>query len=362
MQADARLRGRMPSRRLVGTRSRSAWPTGLLLHSPRTRRARRSRRRRAPRAAGHVALGPFYLTPKFRIGTIGLDTNVLYTPTDRTTDISGSGGPGLELALPVGGSSRFSARPSSTTSTSSRRSRSAGSRDRPARLRVPQPPDVVPPRGVMDRLLQPANLRGQQRVRQKTEATRFDFTRRLFGRVSLLAQGGERGPEAPSDTGLPGHRSRAHLDARRLSRGRRPRLRDHREDVVRHRVRRAVVPLPARQPARREHEPGLGRLSNRPTALIAGRAMVGRRSYEFDNVPVSGAATVASVDAMIGLSPKTRFGGSYNRDLSYSVLPTVDRIRCSGTRATAPVSRKSWLGASTCASSGRSAGSGARTR
>ena len=52
-------------------------------------------------------IGPFYLTPKLRIGSIGLDTNVLYTPTERTTDISASGGPGLELVLPLGASGRF---------------------------------------------------------------------------------------------------------------------------------------------------------------------------------------------------------------------------------------------------------------
>lgn len=47
-------------------------------------------------------LGPLYLTPKLRIGTLGLDTNVFYTPTERQTDFTASGGPGLELVLPMG--------------------------------------------------------------------------------------------------------------------------------------------------------------------------------------------------------------------------------------------------------------------
>jgi hypothetical protein len=47
-------------------------------------------------------LGPLYVTPKIRIGTLGLDTNVFYTPTDRQTDFTASGGPGLELVLPMG--------------------------------------------------------------------------------------------------------------------------------------------------------------------------------------------------------------------------------------------------------------------
>jgi len=51
---------------------------------------------------GLLALGPFFLTPSFHIGTVGIDTNVFYTATDRRTDFTASGGPGLELVLPVG--------------------------------------------------------------------------------------------------------------------------------------------------------------------------------------------------------------------------------------------------------------------
>jgi hypothetical protein len=47
-------------------------------------------------------LGPVYVTPKIHIGSLGLDTNVFYTPTDRQTDFTASGGPGLELVLPMG--------------------------------------------------------------------------------------------------------------------------------------------------------------------------------------------------------------------------------------------------------------------
>jgi hypothetical protein len=51
---------------------------------------------------GRFRLGPFYLSPTFRLGTIGIDTNVFYTPTDRQTDFTASGGPGLRIALPMG--------------------------------------------------------------------------------------------------------------------------------------------------------------------------------------------------------------------------------------------------------------------
>ena len=42
------------------------------------------------------------MTPRFRLGNIGIDTNVFYTSTDRQTDFHASGGPGLEIVLPLG--------------------------------------------------------------------------------------------------------------------------------------------------------------------------------------------------------------------------------------------------------------------
>jgi hypothetical protein len=45
--------------------------------------------------------GPFWVTPRFRLGNIGLDTNVFYTSTDRQTDFYASGGPGLGILVPM---------------------------------------------------------------------------------------------------------------------------------------------------------------------------------------------------------------------------------------------------------------------
>jgi hypothetical protein len=55
----------------------------------------------APRP-GLFHLGPVYVTPRLNIGAIGIDTNVFYTSTDRRTDFIASGGPGLEIVLPMG--------------------------------------------------------------------------------------------------------------------------------------------------------------------------------------------------------------------------------------------------------------------
>jgi Putative beta-barrel porin 2 len=57
---------------------------------------------------GLLSLGPLWLTPRLRLGTIGLDTNVFYTPTDRHADFTASGGPGLEIVLPVRSSVQLS--------------------------------------------------------------------------------------------------------------------------------------------------------------------------------------------------------------------------------------------------------------
>ena len=56
---------------------------------------------------GLFRVGSFYLTPYLNIGSMGIDTNVFYTPTDRQTDFTASLGPGLELVRPIGRESRF---------------------------------------------------------------------------------------------------------------------------------------------------------------------------------------------------------------------------------------------------------------
>lgn len=49
---------------------------------------------------GLFPVGPFWVTPRLRLGTLGLDTNVFYTATERQTDFVASGGPGVDVVLP----------------------------------------------------------------------------------------------------------------------------------------------------------------------------------------------------------------------------------------------------------------------
>lgn len=55
-------------------------------------------------------MGPLYLTPSLNIGTVGIDSNVFYTPGERQTDFLAQGGPGLEARLPLGQSVVLGAR------------------------------------------------------------------------------------------------------------------------------------------------------------------------------------------------------------------------------------------------------------
>jgi hypothetical protein len=60
-------------------------------------------------APGLLRLGPVYLTPSLRIWSLGMDTNVFYTATNRRTDFIAHGGPGLELLVPLHGALKLRA-------------------------------------------------------------------------------------------------------------------------------------------------------------------------------------------------------------------------------------------------------------
>jgi len=53
-----------------------------------------------PASAGLFHLGPLYWTPRFRIHSLGVDTNVFYTSTDRRTDFIAHGGPASARTRP----------------------------------------------------------------------------------------------------------------------------------------------------------------------------------------------------------------------------------------------------------------------
>jgi hypothetical protein len=282
----------------------------------------------APRAPGARPgmwrIGPFYLTPKFRIGSVGLDTNVLYTPTERTTDVSASGGPGLELVLPLGGSGRFYSEGyldyTYFVKTNSQR-RLSGSARTGFDFHTPRSSVVL--EEAWAKLFDRPTFEVNQRVRQTTEGTHLDIKRRLFGRISLLLQGSREHNDTPADSGYLGADLQKTLtrDGYRAGGGLDYAISVKTSFVVEDEERWDRFPLDALRDAN----------SNRiwagfrtdPSALISGQALVGRRFFDFQNSPVSGSVTVASVVADWNISSKTKLGGLYSRDLSYSALPVV---------------------------------------
>ena len=273
---------------------------------------------------GMWRIGAFYLTPKFRIGSIGLDTNVLYTPTERTTDISASGGPGLELVLPLGHSGRFYTEGFLDylyfVKTDSQR-RLTGSARSGLDFHTSRSSFVLEEAWV-ETYARPT-FEVNQRVQQTTEGTRLDMKRRLFGRISLLLQGSRAHTDTPADSVYLGTDLQRTLttDNYRVGGGLDYALSVKTSFVVEDEQRWDRFPLdPLRDANSNRIWAGFRTDSS---ALVSGQALVGRRSYDFPNSPVSGAVTVASVIADWNISPKTKLGGSYNRDLTYSVLPVV---------------------------------------
>ncbi len=141
---------------------------------------------------GLFRAGAFYLTPYLHIGSLGVDTNVFYTPTDRQTDFTASGGPGLEVVRPFGRESRLRLDGGLdylyfAKTESQRKLNGYGT----AQL------DLV---GVKTRLLveeryessfSRPNFEVNERVQQETEGTR-GFLRRNLGDRFALALFGER--------------------------------------------------------------------------------------------------------------------------------------------------------------------------
>jgi len=57
--------------------------------------------REPTRRPGRIAVGPFYVTARLYVESLGFDSNVFQTATQRQADFVAAGGPGLEIVLPA---------------------------------------------------------------------------------------------------------------------------------------------------------------------------------------------------------------------------------------------------------------------
>ncbi len=275
----------------------------------------------APRP-GLFHFGPFYVTPYFHIGNIGLDTNVFYSTTGRQTDVTATGGPGLELLLPLGAEARF--RVNGTfdylyfvRTTSQRRWNDSGD----ARLEFKTGRSEGSAVESYARTFTRPNLEVDQRILQSTESTQLDLKRRLFGRISLT---------------IGGLRSKTDVDAGQLFLGTNLRATLSRDEYrvaaglgYGLTVKTSFVIEADQQWDRFPFDTGRDADSNRlaagfrtdETALISGRLLGGVRLLRPKALPGTQKQTpYADVDATLNISKRTKISGSYSRDLVFSAF------------------------------------------
>jgi hypothetical protein len=275
----------------------------------------------APERPGLFRLGALYLTPYLQIGTLGVDTNVFYTPSDRQTDFTASGGPGLEIVRPFGRESRvrldggidylYFAR-----TESQRKLNGYGT----AQL------ELV---GVKTRFAVQEHYASSygrpsyevnERVQQETEGTR-GFLRRNLGERYALAFYGSRDRTRSDSQQYVGTDLGNTLTEDRYQAGGELRVALSIKTQLVGGGERDWYRFP-RLPERDGRSTlAYGGFRTDETALVSGEALAGYRWFRLDTGEEREGLYV-SVNATWNLSPKTKLGGHYSRDIDYSAFQT----------------------------------------
>jgi hypothetical protein len=281
----------------------------------------------APAAAdrpGLIRAGSFYLTPYLHIGSLGIDTNVFYTPTDRQTDFSASGGPGLEIVRPFGVKSRFRLDGGVdyvyfARTDSQRRLSGFGSASLDLQgVRT----SVVMEERYFQSFSRPS-YQVNARVRSENEGTTLFLKRRLAERWSLALLGSRTRMTTDSQNYLGTDLGQTLTqDTYRASGELRLALTVKSQFVAGGEEAWYRFPrLPVRNG---DSTLAYGGFRTDATALISGEALAGVRWFRLD---AGGSAArsrfYASVNPVWNVTPRTKLGGSYNRDLAYSALTTA---------------------------------------
>jgi len=271
---------------------------------------------------GLIRAGAFYLTPYIHIGSMGIDTNVFYTATDRQTDFTASGGPGLEIVRPFGKGSKlrldggldylYFAR------TDSQRSLNGYGT---AQLEL---------QGVKTRLLveeryassfRRPSYEVNARAQQATEGTQV-FLRRNLGDRYALALFGSRERTTTDTQGYLGTNIGETLTEDKYEAGGELRI----ALSVKTQLVGGGEQDWYRFPLLPERDGGstlaYGGFRTDATALVAGQALAGYRWFRLDTGGQR-SGVYANVDAAWSLSPKTKLGARYERDFGYSAFGTT---------------------------------------
>jgi hypothetical protein len=274
---------------------------------------------------GLIHVGPFYITPTFRLGSFGVDTNVFYTPTDRQTDLTASGGPGLEIVLPI--REPFRLVTSGTVNylyflrTRSQRRFSGSALGR-----------LEAKGGRTEVSLQEAwvssygrpSYEVDRRIVQTQEATTASLRRRMFGRTTLAATGERSRAEVP-----PGETFLGVDLARTLS-----------DNVYRGELTleyaltaktaflvngsRELHHFPSASVRNGHFDTAKAGFRTTSITLLSGMVLAGVGRFHFDATPAKDRDFATAVaDVTWHVSHRTRLGGSYERRLAYTAFDTV---------------------------------------
>lgn len=270
---------------------------------------------------GLFRAGSFYLTPYLHIGTLGVDTNVLYTPTERQTDFTASGGPGLEIVRPFGRESRFVVDGGLdylyfAKTESQRRLNGYGM----AYLDVPGVKTRLTVEERYERTFSRPNYEVNERVEQENEGTRALLRRDLGDRMRLALFGSRLRRRTESQlylgTDLGDTLSENQYDAGgELQLGL----------SVKTRFVAGGEQSWYRYPSLPERDGSstlaYGGFRTDETALITGFALGGMRWFRLDSGAKRNIA-YADVNATWSISFKTKLGARYTRDIDYSSFAT----------------------------------------
>ena len=282
----------------------------------------------APRKPpGLLRLGPFWLNPRFHLGTIGLDTNVFYTVDDRRTDLRGSGGPGLEVILPLGGDLALKGDGFIDylyyVRTPSLRRLSGGGK---GRLEWASERLLAGAEHGYTRSFSRPSFEVDRRVQQDERRTRADLRLKVGQRVTFALEGTLSRQEVEQGATFLGSDLQRTL-TRKNARG-------FFEMGYRLTPKTSLIVEADYQTDRFRLDPSRDANSNRlgggfnleSQTRLSGRAVGGLRSFRPRNAPgLDVRKPYALVDLVYHFGPRTRLGAAYIRDLQYSAFtPTGD--------------------------------------
>lgn len=276
------------------------------------------------RRPGLFRAGAWYFTPYLNIGTLGIDTNVFYTSTERQADFTASGGPGLEIIRPFRTTHRFRLDGGMNylwfaRTESQRRLNWYGS----AALELEGVRTSSSLEGSYVGTYSRPNFEVDRRVQQDTVVGSARFVRRLAARWQLALWGGYRDTTTEDELYL-GTNLGETLTEKRYETGTELRraLTVKTQLVGGGEHSWHVFPrLPERDG---QSTLAYGGLRTDSSALISGQAVGGYRWFW----PQEGSADArglwyANVNATLNITSRTKLGATFFRDLEYSAFATA---------------------------------------